>query len=133
MAKLKLKFRDVSRMSKKYPYTRHLPRTQLVSDKQFELEVIEVDVSTSDGGEKVITWTQPFGGVPSVTATVVMKSGDKEYGSGSDADKLKATALAKEMANVNVWIKVVSSTSCTLCFSDDEFVGTVNVQAIWFQ
>ena len=112
MAKLKLKFRDVSRMTKKYPYTRHLPRTQLVSDKEFELEVMTVEVANLE--EKVIEWSVAFNGVPNVTATIVLSK-------VADEDK----------ANVNMWVKTANETGCTLAFSD-AFTGTVNVQAIRF-
>ena len=112
MAKLKLKFRDISRMTKKYPYTRHLPRTQLVSDKEFELEVIASSVNNAV--EHVVTWETTFSDAPSVTATIALKPAD-------DAD----------LGNVNVWIKAVTATNCTLAFSDN-FTGTVNVQAIRF-
>ena len=112
MAKLKLKFRDISRMTKKYPYTRHLPRTQLVSDKEFELEVVSADVNNAV--EHIITWDTAFGDAPSVTATIALKSSD-----------------SADTANVNVWIKSVTTTNCTLAFSDN-FTGTVNVQAIRF-
>ena len=115
MAKLKLKFRDISRMSKKYPYTRHLPRTQLVSDKEFDLEIMSVEVEGTD--EKVITWSKAFLSQPNVTATIALTSA--------------ASGLVPEMANVNVWIKEVTNTNCTIAFSDT-FTGTVNIQAIRF-
>ena len=115
MAKLKLKFRDISRMTKKYPYTRHLPRTQLVSDKEFDLEIITLDVTNVY--EKVITWEKAFESIPNVTATIALRS--------------DASGLDPEMANVNVWIKQVTVTNCTVAFSD-EFTGTINVQAIRF-
>ena len=116
MATLKLKFRDISRMTKKYPYTRHLPRTQLVSDKEFELEVMSVQVDGAE--EKVITWSKQFTGMPNVTATIAFAEGD-------------STGLGFEMANVNVYIKEVTVTTCTVAFSDT-FTGTINVQAIRF-
>ena len=115
MAKLKLKFRDISRMTKKYPYTRHLPRTQLVSDKEFDLEIITLDVTNVY--EKVITWEKAFESIPNVTATIALRA--------------DASGLDPEMANVNVWIKQVTVTNCTVAFSD-EFTGTINVQAIRF-
>ena len=115
MAKLKLKFRDISRMTKKYPYTRHLPRTQLVSDKEFDLEIITLDVTNVY--EKVITWEKVFESIPNVTATIALRA--------------DASGLDPEMANVNVWIKQVTVTNCTVAFSD-EFTGTINVQAIRF-
>ena len=112
MAKLKLKFRDISWMSKKYPYTRHLPRTQLVSDKEFEMEV--VTASVSNAVEHVVTWETAFTNVPSVTATIALAGDDNV-----------------DQANVNVWIKAVTTINCTLNFSDN-FTGTVNVQALRF-
>ena len=112
MAKLKLKFRDTSRMTKKYPYTRHLPRTQLVSDKDFELEVLTVAVSNVE--EHVLEWSTAFGSAPNVTATIVIKDAGNE-----------------DTANVNMFVKAVTTTGCTLAFSDS-FTGTVNVQAIRF-
>jgi len=115
VAKLKLKFRDISRMTKKYPYTRHLPRTQLVSDKEFDLEVITLDVSAVD--EQVITWEKAFLSIPNVTVTIALRA--------------DASGLVPEMANVNVWIKQVTETNCTVAFSDT-FTGTINVQAIRF-
>ena len=115
MATLKLKFRDISRMTKKYPYTRHLPRTQLVSDKEFELEVMSVQVDGAD--EKVITWSKQFSGMPNVTATVALLE--------------SASGLVPEMPNVNVYIKEVTVTTCTVAFSDT-FTGTINIQAIRF-
>ena len=107
-------------MSKKYPYTRHLPRTQLVSDKDFELEVVEVSVSASEASmatlqEKLVTWDEPFKDIPSVTATIVASP----------------TGIDAEMSNVNVWIKSVTTKYCILCFSDT-FTGSVSVQAIRF-
>ena len=48
MATLKLKVRDAARLSKKYPYTRHLPKTQLYSNQRFELEVFEVTFDNVD-------------------------------------------------------------------------------------
>ena len=129
MAKLKLKFRDISRMTKKYPYTRHLPRTQLVSDKEFELEVMSVDVSNLE--EVVVEWSTSFGGIPNVTATIVMKAGATAYGTGTVAEKEQATALANSMANVNIWVKSASTKNCTIAFSD-VFTGTLNIQAIRF-
>ena len=45
-------------MTKKYPYTRHLPKTQLVSDKEFDLEIITLDVTNVY--EQVITWEKAF-------------------------------------------------------------------------
>ena len=119
MAKLKLKFRDISRMTKKYPYTRHLPRTQLVSDKEFDLEIITLDVTNVY--EQVITWEKAFESIPNVTATIALRS---------DAGD-SPNQLVPEMANVNVWIKQVTTTNCTVAFSD-EFTGTINVQAIRF-
>ena len=115
MAKLKLKFRDISRMTKKYPYTRHLPRTQLVSDKEFDLEIITLDVTSVE--EQVITWEKAFTSIPNVTATIALRA--------------DASGLDPEMANVNVWIKQVTTTNCTVAFSDT-FTGTINVQAIRF-
>jgi len=115
VAKLKLKFRDISRMTKKYPYTRHLPRTQLVSDKEFELEVITASVSNAD--EKVITWEKAFSSVPNVTATIALADG--------------VSGLPAEMANVNVWVKSVTASGCIVAFSDT-FTGTINIQAIRF-
>ena len=112
MAKLKLKFRDIARMSKKYPYTRHLPRTQLVSDKEFEMEVVTSSVSAAV--EHIVTWESAFSSIPSVTVTIALEGAD-------DADQ----------ANVNVWVKAVTTTNCTLNFSDT-FTGTVNIQAIRF-
>lgn len=112
MAKLKLKFRDTARMTKKYPYTRHLPRTQLVSDKEFELEIMSVEVTNAE--EHVVTWTTAFGAVPNVTATIAL-----------------ATASNEDTANVNLFIKSVTTTDCTISFSDT-FTGVVNVQAIRF-
>ena len=119
MARLKLKFRDISRMTKKYPYVRHLPRTQLVSDKSFELEVIEAKITASNVLEHVVTFEKQFEGIPSVTATVV----------GTDSTDF--TAQEKEMVNVNVWIKQVTTKNVTLAFSDD-FKGTISIQAIRF-
>ena len=121
MARLKLKFRDISRMTKKYPYIRHLPRTQLVSDKSFEMEVIEAAVVSNDStsNEFVVVFEKQFEGTPSVTATVVMTEGS-DY-----------SAQEKDMANVNVWIKSVNSKNVILAFSDD-FKGTVSIQAIRF-
>ena len=115
MAKLKLKFRDISRMTKKYPYTRHLPRTQLVSDKEFDLEVLTVNVSESD--EKIVTWEKAFSSVPNVTVSIVMQDG--------------ATGLPAEMPNVNAWIKSATTSGCVIAFSDT-FTGTINIQAIRF-
>ena len=115
MAKLKLKFRDISRMTKKYPYTRHLPRTQLVSDKEFDLEIVTLDVTNVY--EQVITWEKAFESIPNVTATIALRA--------------DASGLDPEMANVNVWIKQVTVNNCTVAFSD-EFTGTINVQAIRF-
>ena len=115
MAKLKLKFRDIARMTKKYPYTRHLPKTQLVSDKEFDLEIITLDVANVY--EQVITWEKAFESIPNVTATIALRA--------------DASGLDPEMANVNVWIKQVTVNNCTVAFSD-EFTGTINVQAIRF-
>lgn len=115
MAKLKLKFRDISRMTKKYPYTRHLPRTQLVSDKEFEMEILSTSIS--DSLEHTVTFETQFGGVPNVTVSIAMTSG--------------ATSMQNDMANVNVWVKVVTATTCTIAFSDN-FTGHVNIQAIRF-
>ena len=115
MAKLKLKFRDISRMTKKYPYTRHLPRTQLVSDKEFELEVVAASISNAI--EHTVTWETQFGGIPNVTVSIAMTSG--------------ATSMENDMANVNVWVKSTSATQCTIAFSDN-FTGHVNIQAIRF-
>ena len=112
MAKLKLKFRDTARMTKKYPYTRHLPRTQLVSDKEFELEVISTQVTEKE--EVDIAWSTAFGAAPNVTATIAIVD-------AGNVDK----------ANVNLFVKDVTTKKCTLVFSD-VFTGTVNVQAIRF-
>jgi len=114
VAKLKLKFRDVSRMTKKYPYTRHLPRTQLVSDKEFEMEIVTSSVSSSD--EHTVNWSTTFGGIPNVTATIVISSVD---------------ANTLDQANVNIWVKSVTTAGCIINFSDT-FTGTINVQAIRF-
>tara|TARA_A100001035_G_C27778930_1_gene500627 strand:- start:1297 stop:1599 length:303 start_codon:yes stop_codon:yes gene_type:complete len=99
-------------MTKKYPYTRHLPRTQLVSDKEFELEVISAQVSEKE--EVDIKWSTPFGAAPNVTATIAL-----------------ATSGNEDNANVNMFVKEVTAKKCTLVFSD-VFTGTVNVQAIRF-
>ncbi len=115
MAKLKLKFRDISRMTKKYPYTRHLPRTQLVSDKEFELEVIASSVSNAL--EHSVSWETQFGGIPNVTVSIAMASG--------------ATQMENDMANVNVWVKSASALGCVIAFSDN-FTGHINIQAIRF-
>ena len=115
MAKLKLKFRDISRMTKKYPYTRHLPRTQLVSDKEFEMEVLTESVSNAI--EHTVTWATPFSQVPNVTVSIAMGSG--------------ATGMENDMANVNVWVKSSTTSNCILAFSDN-FTGTVNIQAVRF-
>ena len=112
MAKLKLKFRDIARMTKKYPYTRHLPRTQLVSDKEFELEIMSVEVANSE--EQVVTWTTAFSAVPNVTATIALTTSSNE-----------------DKANVNLFVKSVTTTNCTISFSDT-FTGVINVQAIRF-
>jgi len=113
VAKLKLKFRDISRMTKKYPYTRHLPRTQLMSDKDFDMEVLSVSISNAE--EFFVEWETAFTSKPNVTATIVILEG------GSNPDQ----------ANVNMWISNITTTGCTLMFSDT-FTGTVNVQAIRF-
>lgn len=115
MAKLKLKFRDVSRMTKKYPYTRHLPRTQLVSDKEFEMEILTETVS--DAVEHVVNFETQFGGIPNVTVSIAMQG--------------SAPSMQVDMANVNVWVKSTTATTCTIAFSDN-FTGTINVQAIRF-
>ena len=67
--------------------------------------------------EKVITWEKAFESIPNVTATIALRA--------------DASGLDPEMANVNVWIKQVTVTNCTVAFSD-EFTGTINVQAIRF-
>ena len=115
MAKLKLKFRDISRMTKKYPYTRHLPRTQLVSDKEFEMEI--VSASVSDALEHTVQWETQFGGVPNVTVSIALQAG--------------ASQMENDMANVNIWVKTASALGCTVAFSDN-FTGHINVQAIRF-
>ena len=102
-------------MTKKYPYTRHLPRTQLVSDKEFEMEVVASNVSNSV--EHTVTWETAFGNVPNVTVTIALADG--------------ASAHDQNLANVNVWVKSVSTTNCVVCFSDN-FTGTINVQAVRF-
>ena len=112
MAKLKLKFRDTARMTKKYPYTRHLPRTQLVSDKEFELEVMSLSITNKE--EFTFDWSTAFGAAPNVTATIAIDNAGDE-----------------DTANVNIVVKSVTTTQCTLAFSDI-FTGTVNVQAIRF-
>ena len=127
MAKLKLKFRDISRMTKKYPYTRHLPRTQLVSDKEFDLEIITLDVTNVY--EQIITWEKTFEDIPNVTVTIALIEDDSSKIVYDSAGNKVSTA--SEMANVNVWIKQVTETNCTVAFSD-EFTGTINVQAIRF-
>ena len=110
MATLKLKVRDAARLSKKYPYTRHLPKTQLYSNQRFELEVFEV---TFDGVDEVThNYEAAFSGSPSVTCALIVPEGD-----------------TGDTHNVNIYVKQVARTHVVIAASDT-FTGKVAVHAI---
>ena len=106
MAKLRFKIRDQSRFQKKYPLTRHLPKTRLISDQVFEMETHTINVSNSD--TLTMEFEAAFSQVPNVVATLL--SSDSATG------------------DVNVWVSGVSTTQCTINFSAS-VVGQVMIQA----
>jgi len=110
MATLKLKVRDAARLSKKYPYTRHLPKTQLYSNQRFELEVFEIRFNNVD--EVTHNFESAFSGVPSITCALVVNEGD-----------------AGDTQNVNIFIKQIAKTHVVVGASD-AFTGKVAVHAI---
>ena len=110
MATLKLKVRDAARLSKKYPYTRHTPRTQLYSNQRFELEVFEITFDNVD--EVTHNYAERFSGIPSITcALIASDSGDGDT------------------QNVNIYVKQVAKTHVVIGASDS-FTGKVSVHAI---
>ena len=106
MAKLRFKIRDQARFQKKYPLTRHLPKTRLISDNVFEMETHTVNVSSSD--TLTMEFEAAFSAVPNVVATIL----------SSDATQ----------GDVNVWLSGVSTTQCTVNFSAS-ITGQVMIQA----
>ena len=110
MPTLKLKIRDAARLSKKYPYTRHLPKTQLYSNQRFELEVFEVAFDNVD--EVTANYAAAFSGIPSVTLALVVNEGD-----------------SGETQNVNIYLKQVARTHVVIGASD-AFTGKVAIHAI---
>ena len=106
MAKLRFKIRDQARYQKKYPLTRHLPKTRLISDQVFEMETHTVNVSNSD--VLTLEWEATFSEAPNVVATLVASDGT--------------------LGDVNCWVSGVSTTQCTINFSAS-ISGQVMVQA----
>lgn len=107
MAKLRLKIRDQARYQKKYPLTRHLPKTRLISDQIFEMETHRKSITNND----VLTFEfdAAFSAVPAVSVTFI--SNDETVG------------------DVNVWASAVSVSQITIRTSAP-VTGIIAVQAI---
>ena len=107
MARLRLKIRDQARYQKKYPLTRHLPKTRLISDQIFEMETHRVNITASD--IMTMEWESPFAAVPAVSATFI----------SSDATQ----------GDVNIWVAAVSAKQLTVRCSA-ACTGVIAIQAI---
>lgn len=106
MSKLRFKVRDQARFQKKYPLTRHLPKTRLISDQVFEMETHTVNVGGTD--ELTVEWEASFSAVPNVVATLLASDGSQ--------------------GDVNCWVSGVTTTQCTINFSA-AVSGQVMIQA----
>ena len=109
MSYTKTRSRDANRWGKKYSYVKVEPKPYLITEKSTILEAVEVTFSN----ESSVTYVfkASFPDAPSVTATAL----DSE---SSDA------------ANVNVFIKSITSTQVTIGTSDT-FTGIIMLQAIY--
>jgi hypothetical protein len=107
MARLRLKIRDQARYQKKYPLTRHLPKTRLISDQIFEMETHRVTVASTD--IMTMEWESPFSASPAVSVTFI----------SSDATQ----------GDVNIWCAAVSTTQLTVRMSA-ACTGVIAIQAI---
>ena len=107
MARLRLKIRDQARYQKKYPLTRHLPKTRLISDQIFEMETHRKNISNND----VLTFEfdTAFTAVPAVSVTFI----------STDAT----------VGDVNVWAAAVTASQITIRTSA-VVTGIIAVQAI---
>ena len=110
MATLKLKVRDAARLSKKYPYTRHLPKTQLYSNQRFEIEVFDIMFANVD--EVTYNFEATFSRIPSVSCALVLNEGDPG-----------------DTQNVNIFVKQIARSHVVIAASD-AFTGKVAVHAI---
>jgi hypothetical protein len=108
MSRLRLKIRDQARYQKKYPLTRHLPKTRLISDQIFEMETHSVPITGTD--ELTMEWEAAFSGAPAVSVTFI----------SSDATQ----------GDVNVWCASVTATQITVRASAS-CSGTLAIQAIY--
>ena len=108
MSYTKTRSRDALRWGKKYSFRRVEAKPYLITDKSAMLEAIEITFVNDT--EVTHTFDAPFPSVPSVTATA-LDSGNNNT------------------ANVNVFIKSLTSNSVTVCVSET-FTGSVMLQAI---
>lgn len=107
MSRLRLKIRDQARYQKKYPLTRHLPKTRLISDQIFEMETHRVNITASD--IMTMEWEAPFTSAPAVSVTFI----------STDATE----------GDVNIWVAAVSTTQITVRASSS-CTGVIAIQAI---
>ena len=106
MSKLRLKIRDQARFQKKYPLTRHLPKTRLISDQVFEMETHKVNIAGQE--EVTLEWSAAFSETPNVVVTFI--------------------ATDKTQGDVNVYLSSVSTTQITINLSATA-TGVMHVQA----
>ena len=109
MSYTKTRSRDQNRYVKKYGFVRVPPRPHLITDRVTIIEAVELSFSNVSSVEHV--FDSSFPGTPVVTATAL----DSESNS---------------TANVNVFIKSLSSTNVTIGTSET-FTGTIMMQAIY--
>jgi hypothetical protein len=109
MGATKSKKRNKNEYKKVYPYIRRRPVYTYELDKETVIETAQVEFTESD--EESYTFTETFPGAPSVTATAAEDEGGLN-------------------ANVNVYIKSISTTSITISISES-FTGFVNIHAVY--
>ena len=107
MSRLRLKIRDQARYQKKYPLTRHLPKTRLISDQIFEMETHRINITNSD--IMTMEFEAKFSAVPAVSATFI----------STDAT----------VGDVNIWVAAVNTTQITVRASAP-CTGVIAIQAI---
>ena len=92
---------------KKYPIIRNLPKYEYISNSNFEIESLIVEILDSD--TKNITFETPFSSVPSVVANFITPS---------------------EAANVNVYVESTSPLGATIRTSAP-VTGLLHVHAMY--
>ena len=112
MPAITLKLRDAARFAKKYPYTRHLPKTQLYANQQFELEIGELQFN--DASQATFNFEKAFSVVPNVAIAVVAP------------DVITEGSVP---VNVNAYVQEAKTTHVTIATSAP-FTGTVSIQAM---